>query len=54
MSYRHILPIQWLVTYEAVARLKSASRAADELWVTVSAVSRRAAQVFGIAFCGPD
>jgi hypothetical protein len=33
----HIPPIQCLVTFEAVARLRSASRAADELCVTVSA-----------------
>jgi DNA-binding transcriptional LysR family regulator len=45
MSYRHIPPIQCLVTFEAVARLKSASRAADELCVTVSAVSHRIRQL---------
>ena len=41
----HIPPIQCLVTFEAVARLRSASRAADELCVTVSAVSHRIRQL---------
>jgi len=41
----HIPPIQCLVTFEAVARLRSASRAADELCVTVSAISHRVRQL---------
>ena len=41
----HIPPIQCLVTFEAVARLRSASRAADELCVTVSAISHRIRQL---------
>lgn len=45
MNYRHIPPIQCLVTFEALARLKSASRVADELCVTVSAVSHRIRQL---------
>lgn len=45
MKFRHIPPIQCLVTFEALARLKSASRAAEELCVTVSAVSHRIRQL---------
>jgi len=45
MSYRAIPPIQCLVTFETLARLRSASRAADELCVTVSAVSHRVRQL---------
>jgi len=45
MAFTHIPPIQCLVTFEAVARLRSASRAADELCVTVSAVSHRLRQL---------
>ncbi|ENO95078.1 LysR family transcriptional regulator, partial [Thauera phenylacetica B4P] len=41
MAHRRIPPIQCLLTFEAVARLRSASRAAEELCVTVSAVSHR-------------
>lgn len=43
--FTQIPPIQCLVTFEAVARLRSASRAADELCVTVSAVSHRLRQL---------
>ncbi|MFM2403761.1 MAG: hypothetical protein RL223_1641 [Pseudomonadota bacterium] len=40
-----IPPIQCLVTFEALARLRSASRVAEELCVTVSAVSHRIRQL---------
>lgn len=42
---RPIPPIQCLVTFELLARLRSASRTADELCVTVSAVSHRIRQL---------
>lgn len=42
---RPIPPIQCLVTFETLARLRSASRTADELCVTVSAVSHRIRQL---------
>lgn len=45
MAYRHIPPIQCLLTFEAVARLRNAGRAADELCVTPSAVSHRIRQL---------
>lgn len=45
MALQHIPPIQCLVTFEAVARLRSATRAADELCVTPSAVSHRIRQL---------
>lgn len=45
MPFRAIPPIQCLVTFETLARLRSASRAADELCVTVSAVSHRVRQL---------
>ena len=45
MAQRRIPPIQCLLTFEAVARLRSASRAAEELCVTVSAVSHRLRQL---------
>lgn len=45
MSFRAIPPIQCLVTFETLARLRSASRAADELYVTVSAISHRVRQL---------
>ena len=45
MAISRIPPIQCLLTFEAVARLRSASRAADELCVTVSAVSHRIRQL---------
>ena len=45
MAHRRIPPIQCLLTFEAVARLRSASRAAEELCVTVSAVSHRLRQL---------
>ena len=44
MSTR-IPPIQCLLTFEAVARLRSVSQAADELCVTPSAVSHRVRQL---------
>ena len=40
-----IPPIQCLVTFEALARLRSVSQAADELCVTPSAVSHRVRQL---------
>ena len=40
-----IPPIQCLLTFEAVARLRNAGRAADELCVTPSAVSHRIRQL---------
>jgi LysR family transcriptional regulator, glycine cleavage system transcriptional activator len=40
-----IPPIQCLLTFEAVARLRSVSQAADELCVTPSAVSHRVRQL---------
>ena len=45
MSLARIPPIQCLVTFEAVARLRSASKASEELCVTVSAVSHRLRQL---------
>ncbi len=45
MAYQRIPPIQCLLTFEAVARLRNAGRAADELCVTVSAVSHRIRQL---------
>ncbi|MEJ8825402.1 LysR substrate-binding domain-containing protein [Variovorax humicola] len=45
MSLQHIPPIQCLLTFEAVARLRHAGRAADELCVTASAVSHRIRQL---------
>lgn len=39
MAFNRIPPIQCLVTFEAVARLRSGSKAAEELTVTTSAVS---------------
>lgn len=45
MAIQHIPPIQCLITFEAVARLRSATRAADELCVTTSAVSHRIRQL---------
>lgn len=45
MPVSRIPPIQCLLTFEAVARLRSASRAAEDLCVTVSAVSHRLRQL---------
>ncbi len=45
MALQHIPPIQCLLTFEAVARLRNAARAADELCVTASAVSHRIRQL---------
>jgi DNA-binding transcriptional LysR family regulator len=45
MTIQHIPPIQCLITFEAVARLRNAGRAADELCVTPSAVSHRLRQL---------
>lgn len=45
MAFQHIPPIQCLLTFEAVARLRNAGRAADELCVTPSAVSHRIRQL---------
>jgi len=44
MSMR-IPPIQCLLTFEALARLRSVTQAADELCVTPSAVSHRVKQL---------
>jgi LysR family transcriptional regulator, glycine cleavage system transcriptional activator len=45
MGQHRIPPIQCLLTFEAVARLRSASKAAEELCVTPSAVSHRVRQL---------
>ena len=45
MSQHRIPPIQCLLTFEALARLRSASKAAEELCVTPSAVSHRVRQL---------
>jgi LysR family glycine cleavage system transcriptional activator len=45
MSAGRIPPIQCLLTFEALARLRSVSLAADELCVTPSAVSHRVRQL---------
>src|SRR6187402_3939914 len=45
MSASRIPPIQCLLTFEALARLRSATLAADELCVTPSAVSHRVRQL---------
>ncbi|MDB5731279.1 MAG: LysR family transcriptional regulator [Variovorax sp.] len=45
MTLQHIPPIQCLLTFECVARLRHAGRAADELCVTASAVSHRIRQL---------
>lgn len=45
MSFRSIPPIQCLVTFEALARLRNGGRVADELCVTPSAVSHRIRQL---------
>lgn len=45
MPPQHIPPIQCLLTFEAMARLRSASKAADELCVTTSAISHRIRQL---------
>jgi len=45
VALQHIPPIQCLLTFEAVARLRHAGRAADELCVTPSAVSHRIRQL---------
>ena len=45
VAIQHIPPIQCLLTFEALARLRHAERAADELCVTPSAVSHRIRQL---------
>jgi LysR family transcriptional regulator, glycine cleavage system transcriptional activator len=45
VTLQHIPPIQCMLTFEAVARLRSVGRAADELCVTPSAVSHRLRQL---------
>ena len=45
MSASRIPPIQCLLTFEALARLRSVSLAAEELFVTPSAVSHRVRQL---------
>ena len=42
---RRIPPIQCLLTFEALARLRSVTQTADELCVTPSAVSHRVKQL---------
>ncbi len=45
MAYQRIPPIQCLLSFEALARLRSVTSAADELSVTPSAVSHRIRQL---------
>jgi DNA-binding transcriptional LysR family regulator len=45
VALQHIPPIQCLVTFEMVARMRSACKAADELCVTPSAISHRIRQL---------
>ncbi|MBC7682603.1 MAG: LysR family transcriptional regulator, partial [Ferruginibacter sp.] len=45
MSVTRIPPIQCLLTFEALARLRSVTQAAEELCVTPSAVSHRVKQL---------
>ena len=45
MALRHIPPIQCLLTFEALARLRNAGKAANELCVTASAISHRIRQL---------
>lgn len=45
MALQHIPPIQCLLTFEALARLRNAGKAANELCVTTSAVSHRIRQL---------
>ena len=42
---KRIPPIQCLLTFEALARLRSVTQAAEELFVTPSAVSHRVKQL---------
>lgn len=51
MAQKHIPPVQCLVTFEAVSRLRHAGRAADELCVTTSAVSHRIRQLESFLGC---
>jgi DNA-binding transcriptional LysR family regulator len=44
-SAKRIPPVQCLLTFEALARLRSVTQAADELFVTPSAVSHRVKQL---------
>lgn len=44
-SGKRIPPIQCLLTFEALARLRSVTQAAEELFVTPSAVSHRVRQL---------
>ena len=44
-SAKRIPPIQCLLTFEALARLRSVTQAAEELFVTPSAVSHRVKQL---------
>ena len=45
MALQHIPPIQCLLTFEALARLRNAGKAAGELCVTPSAISHRIRQL---------
>ena len=45
MSSARIPPIQCLLTFEALARLRSVTQTADEMFVTPSAVSHRVKQL---------
>jgi LysR family transcriptional regulator, glycine cleavage system transcriptional activator len=57
MTFTRIPPIQCLVTFEALARLRSVTRTSEELCVTVSAVSHRIRQLedhLGLALFGRD
>lgn len=51
MAQHSIPPIQCLLTFEALARLRHVGRAADELCVTVSAVSHRVRQLESFLGC---
>ena len=45
MTATRIPPIQCLLTFEALARLRSVTQASEELFVTPSAVSHRVKQL---------
>src|SRR5688572_178252 len=57
LTLTRIPPIQCLVTFEALARLRSVTRTSEELCVTVSAVSHRVRQLedhIGLNLFGRD
>lgn len=51
MTQQYIPPIQCLLTFETLARVRHAGRAADELCVTPSAVSHRVRQLESLLGC---